>query len=222
MKIFAGVDEAGRGPVLGPLVMAIVACTPEDKKFFNKIGVKDSKLLTEPKRRKLARIIKARCEHVIIKSSPQQIDKALINPSSSLNILEAEVSGKLIKRLLKKSKVDEVMLDLPAKNKEEYLNHVRKKAETKIPIKAEFKADLNYIEVSAASILAKTTRDASIKTVEKKLGFQIGSGYPADPNTVRSLGKHFEQLKEENLVRKQWKTAKNIEDKKAQTSLSNF
>jgi len=234
MKYFAGIDEAGRGPVLGPMVMAIVVCTPADKQFFNKIGVKDSKLLTEAKRTKLARIIKSRCAHAIIKATPQDIDAALRSESSSLNFLEADISRKLINKVTKKltaqniplKNLQQIILDLPAKNKDEYLNRVKKhmsKEVKNIPLKAEFKADLNYVEVSAASILAKTTRDASMKTLSKKTGLKLGSGYPADPNTQKILQTNFKEIKNEgNIMRTEWKTIKNIIEEKAQTTLSKF
>lgn len=234
MKYFAGIDEAGRGPVLGPMVMAIVACTPADKQFFNKIGVKDSKLLTAAKRTKLARVIKSRCEYAIIKATPEKIDTALRSDSSSLNFLEADLSKKLINKIIKKlqekniplKNLQQTMLDLPAKNKEEYLKRVQKNMSQEnksVPLKAEFKADLNYVEVSAASILAKTTRDASMKTLSKKLNLKLGSGYPADPNTQKILQTHFKEIKKEgNIMRTEWKTIKNIIEEKNQTTLSKF
>lgn len=223
MKVFAGIDEAGRGPVLGPMVMAIVVATQKDISFLNKIGVKDSKLLTPLKRNKLARLIKQQLTHAIIKVQPKDIDKHVTSDSSSLNRLEALTSAKLINRAFVKQSFTEVMLDLPSKNKEEYLSQVKEKLKTNsIKVDAEFKADLNYAVVSAASILAKTARDASFRTFEKKLKIKMGSGYPSDPNTKQSLQANLDILKEHNLIRLSWQTYKDLLEKKQQTTLGNF
>jgi len=225
MSRVCGIDEAGRGPVLGPLVMAIVACTEKDIDFLKKIGVKDSKLLNPYKRKKLAKIIKARCPHTIIKVSPKQIDASLNNENSSLNILEAEISGKLINRIAKKTEISKIIVDLPSKNKESYVTTIRDKLifpTNALPIIAEYKADLNYIQVSAASILAKVARDAAMKSYEKRLELVLGSGYPADPNTIKAFNDYFEILVKEKLVRLSWKTTKNLIQKREQTTLSKF
>ncbi len=224
-KYEAGIDEAGRGPVLGPMVMAIVCASPKDIAFLNKIGVKDSKLLSPAKRLKLSRLIRQKLPHVIIKVSPKTIDSSLNDSNNSLNILEATTSTKLINRLSKKCSFQKVILDLPNKNKENYLFNVRKKLSSTISeleIIAEYKADLNYAIVSAASIIAKVARDSSMRTLEKKLGFPIGSGYPADPNTVKSLKKNFDTLKKEGIIRMSWKTVKNLLMEKTQKSLDEF
>ena len=225
MGMIAGIDEAGRGPVLGPMVMAIVACKKSDVDFLNKIGVKDSKLLTPNKRVKLARIIKQKLPHAIIKVSPQEIDRAVRNEKTSLNTLEADVSGKLIRRITQKVSVSQIILDLPSKNKKEYVDRVRKKLsfpENAIPIKAEFKADLNYVQVAAASILAKVARDAAIKSLEKKLKLILGSGYTSDHITIKSLHDNFNKLVKEKLVRTSWKTVAELLEERRQTKLSNF
>jgi len=212
---------------MGPLVMAIVACTEEDKQFLNKIGVKDSKQVVVGKRTKLARIIKKRCPYIIIKANPSEIDNALLLETSSLNLLEADLSSKLLNRLLNKFSINvkQLMLDLPSKNKEDYLNRVKQGLDSdskKISLLAEFKADENYVEVSAASILAKTVRDASMKTISKKLGVDLGSGYPSDPKTKTALKEFFLQLKDNKVLRLQWKTIKNLENDLEQTNLFSF
>ena len=225
MFYIGGVDEAGRGPVLGPMVMSIVAAREIDIQVFNRIGVKDSKMIAPAKRVKLARIIRNQCPNITIKVSPKEIDKALRNEKSSLNVLEAKTTAKLITQISKLIEVKEVMLDLPAKNKEEYLSIVHAGLPTKLRhviIKAEFKADMHYAQVSAASILAKVARDASIKSHEKRLGIKIGSGYPADPYTVAALDNHFTLLCKEGIVREEWKTVKNLKEKKSQARLGDF
>lgn len=225
MKYVAGIDEAGRGPVLGPMVMSIVAITSQDKQALNKLGVKDSKVVAVAKRKKLARVIREKCAHVTIKVSPQEIDKALRCESSSLNELEAKTSAKLIARLAKKVKCESIMLDLPTKNKEQYITSVKKYLPQELQslvIEAEFKADENYVQVSAASILAKVARDTSIHASEKKLSFPIGSGYPSDPTTIKAVDEHLDELIKQKLVRCEWKTIKSKVEEKNQSSLGDF
>lgn len=225
MSSIAGVDEAGRGPVIGPMVMAIVATNPTNLEFLKTIGVKDSKLLSEKKRNELFREIKKNLPHAIIKVKPEEIDKHVISETSSLNDLEAITSAKLIKLIAKECSIKSVMLDLPSKNKGEYLRMVKSKLQfplSSLDIDAEFKADLNYIVVGAASILAKVTRDREIKKIERKVGFPIGSGYPSDKYTIASLHKHFVVLKEEKVVRLSWSTVKDLLIERSQTKLENF
>ena len=207
------------------MVMAIVAATPSHITFLKSIGVKDSKLLTAKMRNKLFRLIKAKLPHAIIKIKPEEIDKHVSGPTSSLNDLEAITSAKLIKLVAKDCSIKKVMLDLPSKNKEAYLRVVKSKLKfplSSLNIDAEFKADLNYVVVGAASILAKVTRDREIKKMERKLGFSIGSGYPSDKYTVDSLHKNFKELVKAKFIRLSWSTVKDLKIEKEQTTLGNF
>ncbi|MFP4523471.1 MAG: ribonuclease HII [Candidatus Nanoarchaeia archaeon] len=228
MKYFVGIDEAGRGPTLGPLVLAASLCTKEDKDFFKAQGVTDSKLLSLTKRDALKKLIQEKTQYAITKASPEKIDKALINPSSSLTYLEADMTVTLLKKFLKiisqkEHKDVHVMIDLPSKNKESYLSYIKTKLQNnKVIINAEFKADLHHVEVGAASILAKTTRDAAIRQAEKKLKIAIGSGYPSDPYTKKALEQHLKVLEDAKLVRTTWQTIKNLKNKKSQKLLDSF
>jgi len=213
--MIAGVDEAGRGPVIGPMVMAIVMLTPTQEKNLKKLGIKDSKLLTEKKRNEFYKEIK-KYPHKIIKILPDEIDKHVFSKISSLNMLEAITTTKLINNLNPRK----VIIDLPAKNKETYVNKIKEKLKRKTEIQAEFKADLNYTVVAAASILAKVTRDNEIKKISKKLNLEIGSGYPSDPHTKKAINKHIIEL--QLFIRHSWKTIINLKNQKFQTKLSFF
>jgi ribonuclease HII len=227
MKVICGIDEAGRGPVIGPLVMAIVSCEKTDIELLKKAGVTDSKLLSIKKRTELAKLIKKNCNYIIKQANPEKIDTNVFSDSSSLNKLEAEITGKLISKMINKigkKSIKKVIIDLPTKNKKQYLSTVKTfcyNCET-IYLDAEFKADLNYIEVGAASILAKTTRDEEIKKIEKKLKIKIGSGYPSDPYTKEALNNHLELLEYASAIRKSWKTIANIKNEKKQQHLDEF
>ena len=89
-----------------------------------------------------------------------------------------------------------------------------------IEIVAENYADKNYPVVSAASILAKVTRDAEIKKLHKKYGF-FGSGYPGDERTIKFLEK-LDKEEYSKIVRLKWATSKNILENKKQKKLGEF
>lgn len=225
--MIAGVDEAGRGPVLGPMVMAIVACDEEDT--LRKKGFKDSKLLSPEKREKLAKLLREdeKIKHETIALSPAEIDAAVQGNGDNLNKLEARTTALLIYRLAKRTKVETVILDSPTRTVASYERMVREaldkidkeKITKKILLRAEIKADFNHPVVGAASILAKTERDAAIALIEKKHG-KIGSGYPADPDTQAFLIEHYKEPYD--FFRKSWESYQRLVQAKDQKSLSDF
>ncbi|MGM5481329.1 MAG: ribonuclease HII [Nanobdellota archaeon] len=229
MKLIAGIDEAGRGPVMGPMGLAIVACEEPVRQLLSKSGVKDSKVLSLKKRNDLARLIRKSCFHAFTRIPPSKIDAALRSDSSSLTVLEAVETAKLIarvaKKLSRKENLARIIIDLPSRNKDSYIEAVRKHLPGNlktIDILAEHRADENHIQVSAASILAKVARDSAIRTFEKKHDISLGSGYPSDPNTKTALEKHFDLLEQESFLRMQWATVKTFQEGKLQSTLGDF
>ena len=204
----------------------------KDGARLKSIGVKDSKLLT-PKQRedlfdKVKSIVKS---YKILIVEPDEIDNAVESDTLNLNWLEAVKSAEIIHSLEKEVKIDKTILDCPSNNISAYRNYVKNelkkldnknkitdkdsKNAAKLPeIVAEHKADLNYPVVSAASILAKVTRDAEIHKIEqrirKELGnaVNIGSGYPSDPYTQKFLKEHYKKFPA--LFRKSWATYKDM------------
>jgi len=83
---------------------------------------------------------------------------------------------------------------------------------------AEHKADVRYPVVSAASIIAKVTRDTEIMKLEKRLKIRIGSGYPSDQTTIDAVRKYLKTNKLDGHLRMHWKTMENIK----QLKISNF
>jgi ribonuclease HII len=216
MALIVGIDEAGRGPVIGPLVIAGVMIHEKDEPKLIKLGVKDSKQLTEKRRNELFQEIKdLGVEYEILIIHPKEIDETLRSPSSNLNWLEADKSVEIIKKL----KPDGVILDCPSTVPEKYKQYVEQKLKDKTNVIAEHKADDNYPVVSAASILAKVTRDAEIEAMKKKYG-DCGSGYPSDPKTQEFLKKNFKKYPE--IFRQTWESYKNIIRKKEQKGLGDF
>ncbi len=216
LMILAGIDEAGRGPVIGPMVMAIAVI---DEKAINKlveIGVKDSKLLSSTNREAMFELIKSALDdHKIIILSPQEIDEALNHPTMNLNWLEAETSAKLISQV----KCDKVIVDSPSNNINAYKNYLINKLPTKVDVVAEHKADMKFPIVAAASILAKVIRDREIEKIKQKYAIEFGSGYPSDPLTVEFLKQNYDKYPE--IFRKTWISYKRLASK-SQTTLDKF
>lgn len=213
--------------------MAGCLTTPEIDVRLKELGVKDSKLILPNKREQLFEEVKNLVlDYEIIIESPKEIDSALNNPDLNLNKLEGLTSLKIIAAVYKRQgKSFEAMLDSPSNNPQGYLDYLGTLMNNdKIKIKAEIKADMNHINVGAASILAKVTRDRLVKELQEKakeiLGHEvnIGSGYPADPYTKKFLEENWDKLDsiEGGFFRKTWKTYQNIAKSKSQKGLADF
>jgi ribonuclease HII len=217
MTLLCGIDEAGRGPVIGPLVSAGVLIDSADEKKLARMGVKDSKLLTPKKREELFdKIIKVAKKHYIVSLTPKDIDAALMDPATNLNWLEADTTAHIINKL----NPEKVIIDCPSNNIPEYREYIRKKLNVECELVAEHKADLNHVVVGAASILAKVTRDREIQRIKESVGEEIGSGYPADPLTQKFIAENYRKYPD--IFRKSWSTYKELVAKKQQKGLGDF
>jgi len=205
--LIAGVDDAGRGAVIGPLVIAGVMTKQENLPKLAQLGVKDSKLLTPHRRETLAAQIKQTVEkYVVAKLSPQEIDDVVENGVKlhKLNRLEAQTMAKVIEAL----KPDKAYVDASDILEERYKHHILECLTIKVEIISEHKADRNYPIVSAASIIAKVERDKAITDLASTHG-DFGSGYPSDPKTTEYLKNYLQQHEQyPDFVRKSWKPAK--------------
>lgn len=220
-KIIVGVDEAGKGPVLGPLVMVALAVKEEDQKKLEWMGVKDSKLLSHQVREDLFERIKELVHDFRIEViEPDAIDLSLKSEGTNLNWLEAETSARMVSEL----QPDKIILDCPSVNISAYRNFFANKLSEGVRSNAELivehKADMNHIVVAAASVIAKVIRDRSIEKVKQEIGVDFGSGYMSDPKTKAFLEEYHE--KHAGLFRKQWQSYKNVEIKKMQRTLGDF
>lgn len=210
--IIAGIDEAGRGCVMGPMVIGIAAA--EEKTIFK--GAKDSKMLSPKQREGLIDMIKENCtEYRIIKASVEQIN-TFMERKISLNEMEAMEMGSGL-NLLKKDP-DVVYIDAPDTIEAKFKKRVERYYTGSARIVAEHFADKKYPIVSAASILAKVERDAEIEKIKKELNFDFGSGYSSDPRTINFLKEHLFDNKVMKYVRKKWSTV----DRLKQKSLNDF
>jgi ribonuclease HII len=207
--LVAGVDDAGRGSAIGPLVIAGILMKEEEIPRLVALSVKDSKLLSAHRREALAPEIKRVAENYeIVKLSPRQIDDVVLNGRKlrRLNWLEAQTMAKVIEAL----KPDKAYVDASDVLEERFKTHILECLPFKIPLVSEHKADRTYPIVSAASILAKVERDLEIASLARVYG-DFGSGYPSDPRTADFLRQCLAKMGEyPDFVRKSWKPVKKV------------
>ena len=205
-KLICGIDEAGRGPVLGPMVISGVCVNYEQLDSLKNLGVKDSKKLSRSKRAHLSIKIKEICKFKSFVVTPNEIDKR-IESKISLNRLEQLKMAELINKL----KPDIIYLDAADVNEQRFGHSVGSLLKyTPLKIISKHKADELYPIVSAASIIAKDTRDRLILDLHKIYG-DFGSGYPSDEITIDYLTKWIQKHKKApEFARKSWNTVKRI------------
>jgi ribonuclease HII len=215
MVLICGVDDAGRGPVIGPMVIAGVAIDEKDIEKLREIGVTDSKLLSPVQRERMFDQIQEIAKYKVVIASAAKIDEAVESETTNLNWLESEMFAEAINYL----KPSRAIVDCPSTNIEAYSAHLRTYLNVKVHLNCLHKADLKYEVAGAASILAKVTRDREIAKLKEKYG-DFGSGYPSDPRTKKFLLENWEKYPE--LFRKSWATYKKVAIVKNQSSLGDF
>ena len=205
--LVAGVDEAGRGCVIGPLVVAGVALYEEQLPNLTTLGVNDSKLLSEKKRNSIFKELMDLIQTFkIIKVPPFEIDKAVDCQIrlQKLNRLEAKTMAQIIEHLCP----DEVYVDAADTIEKRFATHIRECLNFKPKIISRHKADKLYPIVSAASIIAKVERDKEIDLLRTEFG-DFGSGYMHDKKTQNFLTEWLKINKNyPSCVRKSWEPVK--------------
>lgn len=213
MKIL-GIDEAARGPVLGPLIIAGVMIEEGDEKDIE--GAKDSKLLSHNVRIELDKKIREKTKFLVLEVHPSEIDEALLSENSNLNWLEAQKQAEIINQL----QPDKAIIDCPSPNCKAFENYLRDLLDNKeTELIVEHKADMKYQTCAAASILAKVRREDIMEEVRKKYG-DTGTGYPADPKTKKFVAENWQKHPE--IFRKTWSTFKKHAKMKDQKTLGGF
>lgn len=214
--LIAGIDEAGRGPVLGPMVLAVCCIHKRDEEKLIELGVKDSKLLSVKEReRQFVQIKSLVNEFNSIHVPAKEID--VLRDRKSLNEIEAMRIGLLLNGLKEKPEI--VFVDSPDIIQENFSSRIKKYLNFDCIIKSEHKADLNYPIVSAASIIAKVERDSEIKKLSEKYG-EVGSGYPGDELTAKFLDEWMKCNGDlPDFARNSWDTSRKVLDKKFQKKL---
>ena len=186
IKYIGGVDEVGRGPLIGPVVTACVVLSED----FRLDGLTDSKKLTEKKREELFDYIINNCiAYGIGECSPEEIDK--------YNILEATkiAMKKAINKVKKQINLEYVLID------------GNMKFDLDIPYLSIVKGDSKSISIAAASVVAKVTRDRMLIELDKKYpmyGYKDHKGYPTK--------KHIEAIYKYGLIDGYRKTFKPVNE----------
>lgn len=205
MPTVCGIDEAGRGPLIGPLFICGVLIDESQEAALKKLGVKDSKLLTPKQRETLFdHVIKMVKAYKLIRIAPDEIDNAVQSEDGlNLNWLEANKAVEIIDNL----KPDRTILDCPSPNIKAYSGYIEKKLKVNTALLCAHHADTDYVVVGAASIIAKVSRDREVAEIRKKIGVDFGSGYITDPKTKAFVESYWDKYPE--IFRHSWKTFKN-------------
>ena len=203
-------DEAGRGCLLGPLVIAGVSVTASGARKLRDMGVRDSKKLSPSRREALYPEIVRVAEKVNwLGITPDEIDEVVVRGKRlrKLNYLEAVYFAKVIDALGANRVTVDASDVVPGRFRDDIVANLGRRCD----VAAFHKADRDFPVVSAASIIAKVERDRVVAKLREDHG-DFGSGYPSDPTTraffVDMLGRG-EALP--GYVRKSWKTWLNLE-----------
>lgn len=211
---FCGVDEAGKGAVLGPMVIAAVGCERPDD--FADLGVRDSKELTPRKREILFSEIEGRFPTAIRVIEAADIDQ--MRRLMTMNTIVARFHAEVISDLGPET----AYVDACDVNAWRYGRTVKSRLERPCVIVSEHHADQNFPVVSAASIVAKVTRDREVTFLAEEYGL-IGTGYPTDPETIAYLTSYIDtQGHPPPIARESWKTVGAMMYRKEQSHISDF
>jgi ribonuclease HII len=198
--LVGGVDEAGRGSIIGPLVVAGVSIRESKIIRLSEMGVRDSKALTPKARARLfGQIMKVADSVCIRKINPVQVDDSV--SLRGLNRLEAKVMASVINRI----GADEVYVDCCDVNPERYRDYIWQHLKCSPKVHSMHHADAINVVVSAASIIAKITRDQEVQHIRSRYR-SLGSGYPSDEQTMRFIRRWVKKNgSAPEFARKSWK-----------------
>ncbi len=211
--MICGVDEAGKGPVMGPLVVAAVAV--ENAKEIENLGIQDSKTLTKTKRKELAAIIKEKFTFAV-----EVVDSEIVDEYRKKNKLN-DLNRKSFEKLISKLNPNVAYVDAADVNEQRFGEQIKLGLTNQIDtdVISMHKADAKIVVVAAASIIAKETREQEIFKLKAKIG-DFGSGYPSDERTIKFLKSFYSDNNKWPMgTRKSWKTLERIRPVK---TLSDF
>ena len=215
-----GIDEAGRGPVIGSMFVGGFLVDEDKIEDLEELGVKDSKKLSDKKRERIRDQLEDVGEVFLEEITASEIDD--LREVMSLN--EIELKG--FADIVDSSEPDEVFMDLPEPDGERFIGKVKDLLDIngeKIDFTAEHGADDTFPVVSAASIVAKSARESHVEELHRKYGYDFKSGYPHDEPTIEFL-KDFvdekDRLPEE--TRLSWSTAERILKEQKQNSIGDY
>ncbi len=208
-----GIDESGRGPVIGDMVVAgVVLPSRRSEKFLREEGVRDSKELSRKKRETLFPIIHQASLNIVTRTVSASDLDAWRESGKSLNELEAKVFAEIINETRPRLAIVDCSDVVPRTFRKRIHRYLERPAPRLI---CEHYADRNYPVVSAASIIAKVTRDRAIQELCASVG-QLGTGYCSDERTVRFLENWYGANRSfPPFVRRTWRTIERIRSSKS-------
>ncbi len=214
----AGIDEAGRGPCIGPLVVAIVAIPQSDISLLEQQGIDDSKKLSPERRSECYDWLYEQSQHrgwsiEVLNAMPYHIDNWM--ESRSLNDLEVEMFAHVANQILPSNGENGGILHLDACdiNEQRFGDNIGARLHgwpwENWKITSEHGADAIHLVVGAASIIAKQERDTFIEKLKQEESIPFGSGYPSDPHTRAILPQLVSGSTPHQMLRWKWKTTQN-------------
>jgi ribonuclease HII len=199
-----GIDEAGRGSALGPLVVGGFLTTEDRLEELRTRGVRDSKELTPAARRRIHAELPRIGRRLVLALRPEEIDRAVRH--GALNRLEAEAFARLVVR----SRAEIAYVDACDPVAERFGRLVAALAGTGAAVRASHHADRDLPIVGAASIVAKVERDRAIARLARTLEAEIGSGYPSDERTVSWITTTLAAGEAVTWLRYSWRTIERV------------
>lgn len=218
MGVMCGIDEAGRGPVIGPMVVAGVWVSGAEEQELTALNVKDSKKHSPQRREQLSAVIAEQFYYCLQVVRAEDIDA--LRAAMTLNELEAHVFAKIGS----KKKADTYYLDSASTNEAWFGERFQAGLPFDATVISRHEADDTYPVVSAASILAKVERDRQVDMIAEELepclDLPLGSGYPSDARTRQFLKTWMREHGDvPPHTRRSWKTVQNIKDDLGQDTL---
>jgi ribonuclease HII len=212
-----GLDEAGRGSLVGPLVVGGFCVASDRLEALVALGAKDSKALTPLARERIFAGLDSlgtRSEVVLL---PRMVDRAVAR--GRLNDLEADAFARLIRRLAP----DVAYVDACDPNERRFGLKVARLAGGGVRVVSRHHADRDYPVVGAASIVAKVRRDRALARLRAELGEELGSGYPSDRRTVEFVRAVLANTRElPRWVRGSWATMQRVKPHRPARTLDSY
>lgn len=217
IMIIGGIDENGRGSIIGPLVITAFLIEDEKVEELEKIGVKDSKKLEKKEREKIfEKLIEIGKFHQKIISATE-INYYLLQKSLNLNELEIIKMAELINE----TSAEIYYIDAPF-NPSKFKRTLSSLIKRNVEIIAEHKLDEKNLVVASASIIGKVIRDREIEKIKSIISFDFGSGYVSDKKTKEFIEKSIRERKDYDFIRKSWITYEDLSKKIKVVKLSKF
>ncbi len=213
-KTIGGIDEAGKGSVIGPMVVAGISCEREFIRDLKEYGIRDSKKLTPGKRREFYNYIRERAFSAVRVFDAKEIDS--MRKERTIN--EILFSG--FEEIAEELACSTIYVDSPDVNRKRFGEKLEKRCGKRIF--SLHKADEMITVVMAASIVAKVERDSRIDLIKKTCGVDFGSGYPSDPKTREFLSECIDIGRIPDFIRSSWKTMEKIKDIRFNTKIESW